>query len=127
MFDHPAVQDTEKFTDLRFLNKPPGFYLCPTVFVMEACWTKFKTMSVFVPNSVINSVLNIISVAAKMSFLCRLAGLSFREAKKLCHPGGARSRAAAPPHREESEVAGASSWNASWTPPWQGVQGTSHR
>ncbi|TWW78064.1 R2 Retrovirus-related Pol polyprotein from type I retrotransposable element [Takifugu flavidus] len=35
--------------------------------------------------------------AAEISFLRRVAGLSPREGEKLCHPGGARSRAAAPP------------------------------
>ncbi|KAI3376749.1 hypothetical protein L3Q82_000352 [Scortum barcoo] len=48
--------------------------------------------------------------AAEMSFLRRVAGRSLRDrGEKLGHSGGARSRAAAPSHREESaEVAWAS-------------------
>ncbi|KAK5612596.1 hypothetical protein CRENBAI_010852, partial [Crenichthys baileyi] len=48
--------------------------------------------------------------------------------EELGHPGGAQSRAAAPPHREEPvEVAQASISDASWTPSSGGVPGTSHR
>ncbi|MEQ2295274.1 hypothetical protein AMECASPLE_012333, partial [Ameca splendens] len=46
----------------------------------------------------------------------------------LGHPGGAQSRATAPPHREEPvEVARASIPDASWTPSLGCVPGTSHR
>ncbi|KAI3362276.1 hypothetical protein L3Q82_012590, partial [Scortum barcoo] len=57
--------------------------------------------------------------AAEMSFLRRVAGRSLRDrGEKLGHSGGARSRAAAPSHREESaEVAWASISDAPWTPP----------
>ncbi|MEQ2230892.1 hypothetical protein ILYODFUR_033898, partial [Ilyodon furcidens] len=45
--------------------------------------------------------------------------------EELGHPGGARSRAAAPPHREGPvEVARASIPDASWTSYSRGVQGT---
>ncbi|MEQ2242410.1 hypothetical protein ILYODFUR_035641, partial [Ilyodon furcidens] len=48
--------------------------------------------------------------------------------EELSHPGGARSRAAAPPHREEPvEVARASIPDASWTPLSGVVPGTSHQ
>ena len=48
------------------------------------------------------------------------------ECEKLGHPGGAQSKTAAPPRREEPvEVARASDQDASWTPPWGGVLGTS--
>uniref|UniRef100_A0AAY5KHT4 B30.2/SPRY domain-containing protein n=1 Tax=Esox lucius TaxID=8010 RepID=A0AAY5KHT4_ESOLU len=51
---------------------------------------------------------------------CRLETLRYGE--KLGHPGGAQSRAAAPPHREGSaEVAWASFSDASGTPSWEGV------
>ena len=60
--------------------------------------------------------------AAEMSFLCRVAGCSLRD------EGGARSRAAAPPHREEpAEVARASVSDAPRTPPSGGVLGMSRR
>ncbi|KAI3372000.1 hypothetical protein L3Q82_006867 [Scortum barcoo] len=53
------------------------------------------------------------------SFLRRVAGRSLRDrGEKLSHSGGARSRAAAPSHREESaEVGWASVSDAPWTPP----------
>ena len=55
--------------------------------------------------------------AAEMIFLHRVAGLSLKdEGEELRHPGGAWSRAAAPPHREESvEVVRASGKDASRT------------
>ncbi|MED6278956.1 hypothetical protein CHARACLAT_029407 [Characodon lateralis] len=63
-----------------------------------------------------------------MSFLRTVAGHSLREGEELGHPGGARIRVAAPPHREEPvEVARASISYASWTPSSGGVPGTSHR
>ncbi|KAK3510697.1 hypothetical protein QTP70_013701 [Hemibagrus guttatus] len=63
---------------------------------------------------------------AEMSFLRRVAGRSLRD-KELCHPGGAWSRAAAPPHREGPvEVAWASVSDDSWTSPWGGVLGMPH-
>ncbi|KAK3561994.1 hypothetical protein QTP86_023347, partial [Hemibagrus guttatus] len=67
--------------------------------------------------------------AAEMSFLRRVAGRSLRDRiSELCHPGGARSRAAAPPHRKGAvEVARASVSDASWTSPWRGVPGMPHR
>ncbi|KAI3359801.1 hypothetical protein L3Q82_014174 [Scortum barcoo] len=57
--------------------------------------------------------------AAEMSFLRRVAGRSLRDrVRSFGHSGGARSRAAAPSHREESaEVAWASVSDAPWTPP----------
>ncbi|MEQ2297775.1 hypothetical protein AMECASPLE_038108 [Ameca splendens] len=49
------------------------------------------------------------------------------EGEELGNPGGARSRAAAPPHREEPvEVARASIPDASWAPSSGGVPCTSH-
>ncbi|KAI3360859.1 hypothetical protein L3Q82_013083, partial [Scortum barcoo] len=67
--------------------------------------------------------------AAEMSFLRRVAGRSLRDrVRSFGHSGGARSRAAAPSHREESaEVAWASVSDAPWTPPLGGVPGMSHR
>ncbi|KAK5601522.1 hypothetical protein CRENBAI_024564 [Crenichthys baileyi] len=63
--------------------------------------------------------------------LSRKAKLSIylsRWGEELGHSGRARSRAAAPPHREEPvEVARASIPDASWTPSSGGVPGTSHR
>ncbi|KAK3564604.1 hypothetical protein QTP86_023765, partial [Hemibagrus guttatus] len=65
--------------------------------------------------------------AAEMSFLRRVAGRSLRDLE-LCHPGGARSRAAAPPHRKGAvEVAWASVSDASGTSPWRGVLGMPRR
>ncbi|KAK3549179.1 hypothetical protein QTP70_033971 [Hemibagrus guttatus] len=66
--------------------------------------------------------------AAEMSFLRRVAGRSLRDRdKELCHPGGARSRAAAPPHQKGAvEVARASVSDASGTSPWRGVPGMPH-
>ncbi|KAK3557951.1 hypothetical protein QTP86_003867 [Hemibagrus guttatus] len=65
--------------------------------------------------------------AAEMSFLRRVVGHSLRDLE-LCHPGGARSRAAAPPHRKGAvEVARASVSDASGTSPWRGVPGMPHR
>ena len=56
-------------------------------------------------------------------------GRSLRDrVRSSCHPGGARGRAAAPPHREEpAEVAKASISDASRMPPLGGVPGMSHR
>ncbi|KAK3527334.1 hypothetical protein QTP86_021953 [Hemibagrus guttatus] len=66
--------------------------------------------------------------AAEMSFLHRVVGRSLREGKELCHPGGARSRATAAPHRKGAvEVARASVSDASGTSPWRGVPGMPHR
>ncbi|KAK3554501.1 hypothetical protein QTP70_024406, partial [Hemibagrus guttatus] len=66
--------------------------------------------------------------AAEISFLHRVAGRSLREGKELCHLGGARSRAAAPPHRKGPvEVARASVSDASGTSPWRGVPGMPHQ
>ncbi|KAK3522071.1 hypothetical protein QTP70_022607, partial [Hemibagrus guttatus] len=48
--------------------------------------------------------------------------------KELCHLGGARSRAAAPPHQKGTvEVARASISDASWTSPCGGVPGMPYR
>ncbi|KAK3514973.1 hypothetical protein QTP70_000742 [Hemibagrus guttatus] len=66
--------------------------------------------------------------AAEMSFLRRVAGRSLRDRVELCHTRGARSRAAAPPHRKGAvEVAWASVSDASRTSPWRGVPGMPHR
>ncbi|KAK3518107.1 hypothetical protein QTP70_033333 [Hemibagrus guttatus] len=64
--------------------------------------------------------------AAEMSFLRRVAGRSLGD--RVRSPGGARSRAAAPPHRKGAvEVARASVSDASGTSPWRGVPGMPHR
>ncbi|KAK3570250.1 hypothetical protein QTP86_017123 [Hemibagrus guttatus] len=50
-----------------------------------------------------------------------------RYGKELCHLGGARSRAAAPPHRKGPVgVVRASVSDASWTSPWGRVPGMHH-
>ncbi|KAK3515853.1 hypothetical protein QTP70_034764, partial [Hemibagrus guttatus] len=65
--------------------------------------------------------------AAEMSFLRKVAGRSLR-GKELCHPGGVRSRAAAPLHGKGAvEVAQASVSDASRMSPWRGVLGMPHR
>ncbi|KAK3543164.1 hypothetical protein QTP70_012267 [Hemibagrus guttatus] len=60
---------------------------------------------------------------------CEVAGMRVSTSKsELCHPGGAQSRAAAPPHRKGAvEVARASVSAASGTSPWRGVPGMPHR
>ncbi|KAK3532866.1 hypothetical protein QTP70_001138 [Hemibagrus guttatus] len=67
--------------------------------------------------------------AAEMSFLRRGAGRSLRDrVRSSVTPGGARSRAAAPPHRKGAvEVTRASVSDASRTSPWRGVPGMPHR
>lgn len=56
--------------------------------------------------------------AAEISFLLESGGHSLRNMVELCHLGGARSRAIAPPHRDEpTEVTRASVSDVPWTPP----------
>ena len=67
-------------------------------------------------------------LVAKMSSLCRVAGRSLVRGEDLCHLGGARSRAAAPSHREEpAEVARASVLDGPGLPPLGGVPGMSRQ
>ncbi|MEQ2295411.1 Galanin receptor type 1 [Ameca splendens] len=64
----------------------------------------------------------------KLRNMSKKSEASKKKGEELGHPGGAQSRAAAPPHREEPvEVAWASIPDASWTPSSGGVPGTSHR
>ncbi|KAK3539329.1 hypothetical protein QTP70_001214 [Hemibagrus guttatus] len=67
--------------------------------------------------------------AAEMSFLHRVAGRSLRDrVRSSVTRGGARSRAAAPPHQKGAvEVAWASVSDASGTSPWRGVPGMPHQ